>query len=190
MSRHTNIAEIERLKTMLVTLFRNLGLTHREIEMPISAPNGYWSKVMSGERDFRLEHVLEFAEATGMEPAEFFLMAYVAYTDRPLTATARKYLVQRSAGNGDPLETMAHFREAKSIGEALGLPGPGARWLAEVQKLREEVRGLRQALGGEAPDGLEALAGEPPAEAPSPQPEMPPRRKRGRPPKNALRQAP
>jgi hypothetical protein len=181
MSRHTNLAEIERLKTMLVTIFRNLGMTHREVEEPIRAPNGYWSKVMSGERDFRLEHVLEFCEATGMEPSEFFLMAYVAYAERPLTEAARRYLVQRSAGNGDPLDVMARFREAGSVSEALNLPGPSAPFLEEIEKLREEVRELRQALGvaepARSPEDEEGEAAEAaPAGAPVVE-----RRRRGRP---------
>lgn len=183
MSRHTNLAEIERLKTMLVTIFRNLGMTHREVEEPIRAPNGYWSKVMSGERDFRLEHVLEFCEATGMEPAEFFLMAYVAYAERPLTAAARRYLVQRSAGNGDPLEVMARFREAGTVSEALGLPGPSAPFLEEIDKLRVEVHELRRALGLPPPATEPASppeAAPPKAAEPAPAP-----RRRGRPRKSA-----
>jgi len=182
MTRHANQPEIDRLKSMLVTIFRNLGLTHRDVEEPISAPNGYWSKVMSGERDFRLEHVLELCVATGMEPSEFFLMAYVAYADRPLSSAARRYLVQRSAGNGDPLEVMARFREAGTIGQALNLAGPATSWLDEVARLRQEVHELRQALGVAAPEPEAAAA---PAD-PQPAAEPPARRRRGRPRKHAV----
>jgi len=181
MTRKANQPEVDRLKSMLVTIFRNLGLTHRDVEEPIGAPNGYWSKVMSGERDFRLEHVLELCEATGMEAAEFFLMAYVAYADRPLSDAARRYLVQRSAGNGDPLEAIARFREAGTLSQALNLTGPATAWLQETAGLRQEVHDLRQALGLGAPPAPPPAT---PAE-PSPAPEAAARRPRGRPPKRA-----
>jgi transcriptional regulator with XRE-family HTH domain len=78
--------EVERLMTVLRTASRLLGLTNREIERRLGLSPSYLSRLFGGYIELKMEHVLAIARAIGLQPAEFFELAYPRRADSPSEA--------------------------------------------------------------------------------------------------------
>jgi hypothetical protein len=76
MTRQPDTQEIARLRERLHLLFRLLDVTFKDVETSADLGLGQFSKVFSGSRDFRLEHIFFFCQSTGLDPAEFFHWVY------------------------------------------------------------------------------------------------------------------
>jgi len=96
MTRRPDNQEIERLKSLLLLLFRIEGLTFKDVEKKLGLGLGHFSKMFSSLRDFRLEHILHFCEATGLLPAEFFHWAYPRLPRKPTEAAQKIYQMQEA----------------------------------------------------------------------------------------------
>ena len=68
--------EVERLLNVLRTSVRLLGLTSREIERRLGLTPSYVSRIFSGTIELKMEHVLAITRAIGLQPWEFFELAY------------------------------------------------------------------------------------------------------------------
>jgi transcriptional regulator with XRE-family HTH domain len=68
--------EVQRLIHILRTAMRVLGVTNREVERKIGQSPSYLSRVFSGGIELKAEHLIHIPRAMGMEPAEFFQLAY------------------------------------------------------------------------------------------------------------------
>ncbi|HEY9420301.1 MAG TPA: helix-turn-helix transcriptional regulator [Thermoanaerobaculia bacterium] len=68
--------EVQRLINILRTAMRVLGVTNREIERKLGQSPSYLSRVFSGGIELKAEHLILIPKAMGMEPAEFFQLAY------------------------------------------------------------------------------------------------------------------
>lgn len=86
--------EVERLLTVLRTAIRILGLTNREIERRLGLTPSYLGRLFGGSIELKVEHVLAISRAIGLEPAEFFELAYPRRPDPPTESarTIRKLL--------------------------------------------------------------------------------------------------
>jgi hypothetical protein len=96
MTRKPETQEIDRLRELLLLLFRIQGLSFKDVEKTVDLGYGHYSKVFTGLRDFRLEHILHFCEATGLSPAEFFHWAYPRLPRKPSAAAQKIYQMQEA----------------------------------------------------------------------------------------------
>jgi transcriptional regulator with XRE-family HTH domain len=69
-------AETQRLVDLLKRCCRALGFSNRELARHLEVSPGYVSKLLSGASPLRLEHVVRLCYAMGVEPGEFFALAF------------------------------------------------------------------------------------------------------------------
>lgn len=55
---------------------RILGVTNRDIERKLELSPSYLSRLFSGGIELKAEHLIHIPRAMGLEPAEFFHLAY------------------------------------------------------------------------------------------------------------------
>lgn len=114
MTRKPDTPEIDRLRELLLLLFRIQGLSFKDVEKQVDLGYGHFSKVFTGLRDFRLEHILHFCEATGLAPAEFFHWAYPRLPRKPSAAAQKIYQMQEAL--------LGRFEDTEGLEEELQLP--------------------------------------------------------------------
>jgi transcriptional regulator with XRE-family HTH domain len=68
--------EVQRLITILRTTMRILGVTNRDIERKLGLSPSYLSRLFSGGIELKAEHLIQIPIAMGLEPEEFFHLAY------------------------------------------------------------------------------------------------------------------
>jgi transcriptional regulator with XRE-family HTH domain len=81
--------EVQRLITILRTAMRILGVTNREVERKLGMSPSYLSRVFSGGIELKAEHLILIPKAMGLEPAEFFQLAYPRRTVASSRASAQ-----------------------------------------------------------------------------------------------------
>jgi hypothetical protein len=68
--------EVLRLAQVLSTVVRVSGRTRQSLEQQIGLSSGYLSKLLGGTVELRVRHILMVVEAIGMEPVDFFRLAF------------------------------------------------------------------------------------------------------------------
>jgi len=68
--------EVRRLTEVLATVVRVAGRTRQSLEGQIGLSSGYLSKILGGTVDLRTRHILSIVEAVGMDPGDFFRLAF------------------------------------------------------------------------------------------------------------------
>jgi len=68
--------EIKRLLSVLRTAMKILDITNREVEKKLGLSYGYLSRLFAGTIELKMEHVLAITRAIGLQPWEFFELAY------------------------------------------------------------------------------------------------------------------
>lgn len=87
--------ETQRLINLLKVSLRILGISNREVARRLEMSPSYVSKLFSGSSPLRLDHLISVCRAAGMEPAEFFALAYSTPATKPsLTAARLRELLQ------------------------------------------------------------------------------------------------
>ena len=81
--------QVAGLTRLLGALIRVSGQTRQTLERRLGWSAGYLSRLLAGSIDLKMRHVLLICEALGVEPGEFFHMAYpgrptAGWQDRPL----------------------------------------------------------------------------------------------------------
>jgi transcriptional regulator with XRE-family HTH domain len=82
-------SETQRLINLLKVSLRILGISNREIARRMEMSPSYVSKLFSGVSPLRLDHLVQICRAAGMEPAEFFALAYPLPVSKPSLTGAR-----------------------------------------------------------------------------------------------------
>jgi transcriptional regulator with XRE-family HTH domain len=72
----TTDEQVENLTRLLGGLIRVSGQTRQMVERRLGWSGGYLSRLLSGDIDLKVRHVLLICEALAVEPGEFFRMAY------------------------------------------------------------------------------------------------------------------
>jgi transcriptional regulator with XRE-family HTH domain len=96
--------EVERLMKVLRTAMRLLDLSNREIERRLGLTPSYLSRLFGGYIELKMEHVLSIARAIGLQPAEFFALAYPRPQEPPSEAFHK---IQTASRDLQPLASVA-----------------------------------------------------------------------------------
>lgn len=81
--------EVARLLNVLRTAMKVLGVTNREVEKKLGLSYGYLSRLFAGSIDLKMDHILDICQAVGLQPAEFFHLAYPRLPSPGTSAAAR-----------------------------------------------------------------------------------------------------
>ncbi len=115
--------EVQRLITILRTTMRILGVTNRDIERKLGLSPSYLSRLYSGGIELKAEHLIQIPKAMGLEPAEFFHLAYPRRSQPGSRAAEQLREVLRELGPPPSQE-----------------PGAGAFTDEQMTQLREMMR--------------------------------------------------
>lgn len=121
----THDAEVSRLAAVLATVVRLAGRSRQSLEEQMGLSSGYLSKILGGTVELRTRHILMILAAVGMDPADFFRLAYPlggkqGGNARLLIENVQAALGQETAAERD---ADADFDEKvkRSLGRLLGL---------------------------------------------------------------------
>jgi transcriptional regulator with XRE-family HTH domain len=128
--------EIVRIAAALRTAIRLSGISHRQVERELGLSTGYLTRILAGQVELRVRHVLEVCRVIGLSPDRFF-GALFPPQDGPESMTR---LERGLAQLHPPLE-----RPVPSP------PDPASSSESRPKKVPELMRRLRQTL-----DELEA----------------------------------
>jgi transcriptional regulator with XRE-family HTH domain len=77
------------LAKVLKTSIHALGLSLREVERRLDLSRGYLTRLFAGEMDLKSDHVVEIADALGVEPEELFRLAFPPSAAEPTPTVQR-----------------------------------------------------------------------------------------------------
>jgi transcriptional regulator with XRE-family HTH domain len=103
--------EVQRLITILRTTMRILGVTNRDIERKLGLSPSYLSRLFSGGIELKVEHLIHIPKAMGLEPAEFFHLAYPRRPQPGSRAAEELREVLRDLQPPPPQESTGAFTE-------------------------------------------------------------------------------
>jgi transcriptional regulator with XRE-family HTH domain len=106
--------ETQRLVNLLKVSLRILGISNREIARRLEMSPSYVSKLFSGASPLRVDHLISVCRAAGMEPAEFFALAYPTPATKPsLTASRLRELLQSVSPPPPPVKEPEPFSQER-----------------------------------------------------------------------------
>ena len=89
--------ETERLVNLVKVSLRILGITNRDLARRLEMSPSYVSKLLSGSSELRLDHLIRICQVTGLEPGEFFALAYPVRPKTSNTGSRLRALLQGAA---------------------------------------------------------------------------------------------
>jgi transcriptional regulator with XRE-family HTH domain len=105
-------SETERLVNLVKVSLRILGISNRELARRLEMSPSYVSKLLSGASELRLDHLVRICKVTGMDPGEFFALAYPVRPAATATGARLRLLLQGSIPPPPPPAAPARvFRE-------------------------------------------------------------------------------
>jgi transcriptional regulator with XRE-family HTH domain len=107
--------ETERLVNLVKVSLRILGVSNRELARRLEMSPSYVSKLLSGSSELRLDHLVRICKVTGLDPGEFFALAYPTRPFSTATGERLRFLLQ---GKVPPPETPQPSTPAKTFSEA------------------------------------------------------------------------
>lgn len=139
--------EIERVTALLSTVIKVANVTKRELEKELGASGGYLSRLLSGKMGLSVRHILLICAAIGMEPAEFFHLAYPEAPGAGESSGMARDILRRFQGLG--------YEGKGTIGGG-GRVAPVAGPSLSDDELDERIRAslgraLRDLMSGELP---------------------------------------
>lgn len=90
-------SETERLVNLVKVCLRILGISNRELARRLGMSPSYVSKLLSGSSELRLDHLIRICKVTGLDPGEFFALAYPVRPAATATGTRLQTLLQLGA---------------------------------------------------------------------------------------------
>jgi transcriptional regulator with XRE-family HTH domain len=64
--------EITRIAAALRTAIRLSGISHRQVERELKLSTGYLTRILAGQVELRVRHVLDVCRVIGIAPDRFF----------------------------------------------------------------------------------------------------------------------
>jgi transcriptional regulator with XRE-family HTH domain len=129
--------EIVRIAAALRTAIRLSGISHRQVERELGLSTGYLTRILAGQVELRVRHVLDVCRVIGLSPDRFFGALFPLQDGPESMSRLERGLAQLHAAPGRP---------APPLAESPAAPGDG-----RSRPVSELLRRLRQAL-----DDLEA----------------------------------
>jgi len=86
-------SETERLVNLVKVSLRILGVSNRELARRHGMSPSYVSKLLSGSSELRLDHLVRICKVTGLDPREFFALAYPVRPAPTATGTRLRSLL-------------------------------------------------------------------------------------------------
>lgn len=86
--------ETERLVNLVKVSLRILGVSNRELARRLEMSPSYVSKLLSGASELRLDHLVRICKVTGLDPGEFFALAYPVRPAPTATGARLRSLLQ------------------------------------------------------------------------------------------------
>jgi len=95
--------EIQHSLDLLKRVVKSLGPTRQQLERQIGMSSGWASKVLNGEIELRVRHILTVLEVCGVEPWRFFAAAFPqpGSEERAAAALFQSRLDSRRATSAD-----------------------------------------------------------------------------------------
>ncbi|HEV2855834.1 MAG TPA: helix-turn-helix transcriptional regulator [Thermoanaerobaculia bacterium] len=81
--------QVDRILRMLQVAIRMLGFSNREIERRLGWTPSYMTRILKGNIELKVEHVVDIAGALGLSPREFFLFAFPDRGEPPSPAALK-----------------------------------------------------------------------------------------------------
>ncbi|MFY9824438.1 MAG: hypothetical protein WAM82_23885 [Thermoanaerobaculia bacterium] len=119
--------EVRRITEVLATVVRVAGRTRQSLEAQIGLSSGYLSKILGGTVELRARHVLAIVEAVGMDPADFFRLAFPKRRQPNGGTSARRLIEDVQAALGQ---------------EPAGEPAAGSNFDEQVKRSLVRLLGL------------------------------------------------
>ena len=132
--------EVERLLHLSKTVMRMLGVTNRELARRLGINPSHLSRILNGQLELKVEYLLNIAAALGLQPDEFFRLAYPTRTEPPTESAQvlRGLLPEAGAAISSPSPPVSSL-------------GPTGITEEEIdRRIQESVRKLFLELGGKA----------------------------------------
>ncbi len=104
-------SETERLVNLVKVCLRILGISNRELARRLEMSPSYVSKLLSGSSELRLDHLVRICKVTGLEPGEFFALAYPVRPTATATGARLQMMLQLSAPPPPPAAPSKIYRE-------------------------------------------------------------------------------
>jgi transcriptional regulator with XRE-family HTH domain len=128
--------EIQGALDLLKRVVKSLGPTRQQLERQIGMSSGWASKVLNGEIELRVRHILTVLEVCGVEPWRFFAAAFPqpGLEERSMTA-----LFQPRAG--EPRRPSSEFASelSQALRRVVELLEAGADINAALQRRPDEL---------------------------------------------------
>jgi transcriptional regulator with XRE-family HTH domain len=155
--------EIERVTALLSTVIKVANVTKRELEKELGASGGYLSRLLSGKMGLSVRHILLICAAIGMQPEEFF---HLAYPEAPGEDSGMAHdILRRFQGLG--YEGKGTSRNAPSATTSIS---GGSSSLTDVEldeRIRASLgRALRELVTGDSPAAVSQIPQAPQGVAP------------------------
>lgn len=134
--------EIVRIAAALRTAIRLSGISHRQVERELGLSTGYLTRILAGQVELRVRHVLDVCRVIGLSPDRFFGALFPLQDGPESMSRLERGLAQLHPAPGRPAPPMSPLApnvELTAAGEGRSRP------------VSELLRRLRQAL-----DDLEA----------------------------------
>jgi transcriptional regulator with XRE-family HTH domain len=121
--------EIARIAAALRTAIRLSGISHRQVERELGLSTGYLTRILAGQVELRVRHVLDVCRVIGLPPDRFFGALFPLQEGPESMSRLERGLAQLHPPPGRPA------------------PAPGGEASAARSKpVSELLRRLRQAL--------------------------------------------
>jgi transcriptional regulator with XRE-family HTH domain len=121
--------EIARIAAALRTAIRLSGISHRQVERELGLSTGYLTRILAGQVELRVRHVLDVCRVIGLPPDRFFGALFPLQDAPESMSRLERGLAQLHPPPGRPAPTPTE-------------PSPGAR----SKPISELLRRLRQAM--------------------------------------------
>src|SRR3954469_10040214 len=105
-------SETERLVNLVKVCLRILGVSNRQLARRLEMSPSYVSKLLSGSSELRLDHLIRICKVTGLDPGEFFALAYPVRPAATATGVRLRAMLQGSLSpSPPPAEPAKVYRE-------------------------------------------------------------------------------